>query len=112
MDKQLNYREILLDVLRKKEWDYGTEGAMLRARLIADKENDRYIMVVSGWRDRLHIHGVHFQLDIINGKIWFQVNNTEEEIVDELMAAGVPASDIVLGFIPEKARIATGFATA
>lgn len=111
MDKQITYRQILLDVLKAKERDYGKGDEVRTARLIADTEADRYIVVFYGWRNRLYVHGVHYQLDIINGKIWFQANNTEEEIVDELMAAGVPAHDIVLGFIPKDAHIATGFAT-
>ena len=41
-----------------------------------------------------------------------QCNNTEREVVDELMANGVLAQEIVLGFIPPYARIHSGFATA
>jgi hypothetical protein len=46
------------------------------------------------------------------GKIWIQCNNTEREIVDELMEKGVERQDIVLGFIPPYARIHSGFAVA
>ena len=110
MDNHVKYREILLKILREKEWSETKDGETLSAVLIADEKADRYIMVAIGWRDRLYFHTVYFQLDIINGKIWFQQNNTEEEIVDELMEAGIPASDIILGFIPEEARTASGFA--
>ncbi|TAF92595.1 MAG: hypothetical protein EAZ32_00835 [Cytophagia bacterium] len=41
-----------------------------------------------------------------------QCNNTEREIVDELLANGVPKSDIVLGFMPPHARHFSGFAVA
>ena len=33
-------------------------------------------------------------------------------IADELMEKGVPKSDIVLGFVPEKVRGSEGFAVA
>ena len=41
-----------------------------------------------------------------------QCNNTEREVVDELMANGVTAQEIVLGFVPPYARTHTGFAAA
>jgi XisI protein len=37
-------------------------------------------------------------LDIKDGKIWIQQNNTEREIAEELVGMGVPKSDIVIGF--------------
>ncbi|MEO0042888.1 MAG: hypothetical protein RL329_2336, partial [Bacteroidota bacterium] len=53
-----------------------------------------------------------FHFDIKDGKIWFQCNNTEREVVDELMAMGVEKQDIVLGFLPPYARHLSGFAAA
>ncbi len=44
------------------------------------------------------------------GKIWLQRNMTEDEVVDSLMAAGVPAEDIVIGLVPPEARAGTPFA--
>jgi hypothetical protein len=41
-----------------------------------------------------------------------QCNNTEYEVVDEFMAAGVDRNDIVLGFVPPQARHFSGFAVA
>jgi hypothetical protein len=43
-------------------------------------------------------------LDILNGKVWIQRDGTEDGIADELEAAGIPRSDIVLAFHPEKDR--------
>lgn len=41
-----------------------------------------------------------------------QCNNTEREVVDELMANGINKQDIVLGFLPSYAREHSGFAVA
>lgn len=111
MDKHARYREIVIQTLREKEWDYEQLNDSIKARLVSDTVNDHYLILVSGWKKRQHINRISIQIDIIDGKIWLQHNMTEHEIADELMAAGVPASDIVLGFVPEDARIATGFAT-
>ena len=37
-------------------------------------------------------------IDIKNGKVWIQYNGTEVEIADELVKAGIPEEDIVIGF--------------
>ncbi|MGB3534591.1 MAG: element excision factor XisI family protein [Microcoleaceae cyanobacterium] len=37
-------------------------------------------------------------LDIINGKIYIQQNNTEQDIAPILVEFGVPKEDIVIGF--------------
>ncbi|BBC24751.1 fdxN element excision controlling factor protein [Pseudanabaena sp. ABRG5-3] len=39
-------------------------------------------------------------LDIKNGKIWIQINNTELDIGQALVEKGVPKEDIVIGFQP------------
>ncbi len=61
---------------------------------------------------KINIFNKIFHFDIINGKIWLQCNNTEHEVVDELMAQGVNNEDIVLGLVPPYARQFTGFAVA
>jgi hypothetical protein len=94
MDKIKKYQDVIIDFLNR----YNSEtGRSL--------EN-------TGWRGGRYIFGPIFHFDIINGKIWMQCNNTEREVVDELMAAGVERSDIVLGFVPPAARHFLGFAEA
>jgi hypothetical protein len=51
-------------------------------------------------------------LDLIGDKIWIQYDDTEEEIATDILEAGVPKEDIVLGFCHPKIREYTGFAVA
>jgi len=51
-------------------------------------------------------------VDIVNGKLWIRCDNTEDGIATELVAAGVPKGDIVLGFKSEEMRRHTEFAAA
>ena len=55
-------------------------------------------------------HGCIIHLEIINGKIWIQRDGTEDGIATDLLAAGVPKSDIVLAFHPPEIRQHTDFA--
>ncbi|MEA5566929.1 element excision factor XisI family protein [Anabaena sp. UHCC 0399] len=52
----------------------------------------------------------HFHVDIKNDKIWIQRDGTKIGIANELIAAGVPKEDIVLGFHAPYKRQFTGFA--
>ncbi|MBN8822093.1 MAG: XisI protein [Spirosoma sp.] len=40
------------------------------------------------------------------------MNNTDILVTDDLMERGIPASDIVIGFLPEYMRAYSGFAVA
>ncbi len=60
-----------------------------------------------GWEGSRRVYGI----SVWSTKIWIQQNNTDREIVSELMALGVPASNIVLGFHPPSARRLTEFSS-
>ena len=47
-------------------------------------------------------------IDIRDGKVWIEYNGTDAEIGAELVAAGIPKEDIVLGFQPAEIRPLTG----
>jgi XisI protein len=49
-------------------------------------------------------------IDIIGNKVWLQYDGTTRPVADELVAAGIPREDIVLGFHPPEARQYTDFA--
>ena len=50
-------------------------------------------------------------LCIKNDKVWVEEDATNLCIVDDLLSAGIPQTDIVLGFHPPSKRILTEFAT-
>lgn len=51
-------------------------------------------------------------IEIIDGKVWIQRDWTEEVVAGELVEAGIPKIDIVLGFKPPEIRPYTEFAVA
>ena len=48
-------------------------------------------------------------IDIIDGQVWIQANNTDRLIAEELVAAGIPAKSIVLGLQPSDVRPYTAY---
>ncbi len=110
MDNLEKYRQIVRKVLipySKIKYAYGD----YQNEAIFDEKNDRYLIVSQGWEeDGIRHHSCLLHLEIINDKIWIQKDNTEEGIATDLLAAGIPKNDIVLGFHEPKIRKYTEFA--
>lgn len=111
MDTLERYREIICRVLTDlANFDRTNRG--LTGRTVFDRDHDRYLVVTTGW-DGLHrIDQIIADFEIINGKIWAQADNTNLGLVCEIEEAGVPKSDIVLGFRHPDVRPLTEYAVA
>ena len=105
------YRGIVRRVLTELASIPYSHGQM-KNRPVYDQESDRYLVVTEGWDGIRRMHGVVAHIDIINGKIWVQADNTNIGIVRELEEAGVPKKDIVLGFRHPDVRPLTEYAVA
>lgn len=112
MDHSDRYRAIVQRVLLDFLEFVGTPKGEWRYLPVFDRENDRYLIISMGWIGSRRDHGIVIQLDFINGKIWLQCDNTDVVIAHDLERAGVPKTDIVLGFQPPEVRPLTEYAVA
>ena len=112
MDKVTQYQQIICDLLKEYAAVKKSLTPNVKAQALIDKENHHYQLIAIGWHNNRFVYTIAFHFDIIDGKVWIQQNNTDTLIADELMERGIPKSEIVLGFISEKARIYSGFAMA
>lgn len=115
MDKLNQYRETIEQILSEivRVTERSSEATPhLRDRSVFDRRSDNYLIVREGWEGprRVDCNVVH--LEIINDKIWIQVDNTDQAIARQLEAAGVLKSEIVLGFQPPYVRPHTEYAVA
>ena len=109
MDRVEQYRQIIRSVLVPyTEINYANVEATNYA--VFDPETDQYIIVSVGWQDDRRVHGCLIHVAILNNKIWVQRDNTEDGVTNDMVAAGIPKSDIVLGFHEPEIRPHTGFA--
>ncbi len=83
-----------------------------RYRAIFDRQADSYVVIALGWERARRVHHFVIHLEIINGKVWLQADNTDLVIAEDLERAGIPKSDIVLGFHPADVRPFTEYAVA
>ncbi|PSF39471.1 XisI protein [Aphanothece hegewaldii CCALA 016] len=109
MDTLNKYSEILENILRdyaRIPYSYGE----LERRLLIDHQSHNYALITQGWQLEKRVHGCLIHVEIKNNKIWIQRDGTEDGIVDELMAAGIPKEHIVLAFYSPEIRQHTEFA--
>ncbi len=110
MDKLERFKKIIREVLlpySKIKYKFG----QYENETVFDEENSRYLVISQGLDHRgIRHHSCLLHLEIINGKIWIQKDNTEDGIATDLLKAGIKKSEIVLGFHEPKIRQYTEFA--
>lgn len=97
MENLTGYRQLIKQILIEHSQNKPAYGD-IEVETIFDTEHDHYQIVHVGWDGDNWVHSCILHIDIKGGKIWLQWNGTEDDIAVDLVAAGVPKEDIVLGF--------------
>lgn len=72
---------------------------------IFDRHNDRYQLLCQGWTaDEKRVFYPVIHIEIIQGKVWIQHNQSDLDIGEILFDRGIPKSQIVLGLHPPSIR--------
>jgi hypothetical protein len=112
MDKITRYRSIIEQYLNERARGSLATQPGAKAHLIIDREKDEYVFIWVGWSGYQYKHGMMFHLQIIDGKVWVHEDRTDIDIASRLVEAGIPKSDIVLGFVSPEVRETGGYAVA
>jgi XisI protein len=75
---------------------------------IFDEMRDQYLVLCYGWRGQERVYWVVLHLEIVEGKVWIQRNQTEVDVEAELMALGIAEKDLVRGLVPPDYRALVG----
>lgn len=94
--ERLNYSQLIQDILTQHSTKNSNNDTEIQ--LIFDTKNHHYQVLNIGWKEQKRIYGVIIHVDLKDDKIWIQRDGTEIGIANQLIAAGVPKQDIVLGF--------------
>jgi hypothetical protein len=111
MDKLNTYRRLVKRCL--EDWEAYIKRARhngIEIRHIFDETNDHYLLLYLGWDKDRRVWQPALHVRLREGKIWVEVDETEEGIATALVRAGVPREDIVLAFHPPELRHLTEFA--
>ena len=110
-DKLNGYRRMIEQTLTEIA-DYIPQDDQAPHKTVFDRNSDSYALIEVGWTESGRVHQFIIHIEIINGKVWVQVDNTDLNVTRELERAGIAKSDIVLGFQPPEMRPYTEFAVA
>jgi XisI protein len=111
MDSVNRYREAVTRVLTELA-NFARSNGSVATETLFDRTQNRYVVVTLGWDGLRRIYSVLAHIEIINGKVWVQRDSTDIVIVRDLEEAGIPKSDIVLGFRHPDVRPLTDYAVA
>jgi hypothetical protein len=84
----------------------------LRIATVFDRENGAFLLVDEGWDGYKRIYNTWAHVELRNGKIYIEQDLTEAGLANDLVAAGIPESRIVLNFKHPSLRQDTNFAIA
>lgn len=116
MEEITKLRGVIEKVLREHAEFYRAANAQTSdenmVEVVFDREGDHYVLFNIAWEgyDRTHYAVIH--LDIINGKVWIQKDNTEDGVAADLEKYDVPKDKIVLAFKSPALRKYTEYAAA
>lgn len=110
MGKLDEYRKIVQQVLHTYVVNRQANEDEVELQTLFDTIHDHYQLVFVGWDDHRRVYGSVVHIDIKDGKIWIQRDHTEVGIANQLVAAGAPKTDIVLGFQAPAKRPLTEYA--
>ena len=97
MEKKLDlYKQCVKALLRQYE-EFQDKKSQIE--LIFDDDRIRYFALWVGWNGYRRVHQCAVHIDVIGDRIAIQCNDTEDEIVPELVEMGIPHEIIDLNFI-------------
>ncbi len=109
METVETYRTVIQQILSEYAKIPYSQSA-IQTQTVFDQQSDHYLLLLMGREGAKRVHGCLVHLDIIQGKIWIQRDGTEAGIATELLNAGIPKDQIVLGFRSAVMRQHTEFA--
>ena len=98
MDRIENYRRILQRVV-KRHAQFQPANGDIQTHAVCDHETDEFMVIDSGWNEkgrRIYDVVLHFRLQ--DGIVHVERDNTDAEIVRELLDSGIAKDDIILAY--------------
>lgn len=108
MDTRLTFQTIIKRILNEYAYFKPVHGN-ISCRVSFDDEHGAYALFQVGWDGDTYVHGAVIHIDLLGDQVWIQYDGTEDGVAGELVDAGIPKEQIILGFRPPELRPYTGF---
>ena len=102
----IDYRKIVAEFL--SGYHLQTSRSRTPDQLIIDHEHGHYLLLNAGWEGQKRTYHVVMHINVTDGKVQIQRNQTDRDIEAELIEAGVNPQDIVLELVPPEYRAMVG----
>ncbi len=98
MEKIKKYRQIIQNLIQKYS-SFKSSYDKIEDFAVCDEKTDNYILLNVGWHPsgRRQL-GYPIHIRIKDEKVWVEWDGTDQEVVEQLINAGIDENDIVLGF--------------
>ena len=103
MDTVERHRQCIENVMRGYK-AFRTSRKGVDAVLIIDGERSHFLLMYVGWDGPRRVHHVAIHVELRGDQVWLQCDNTDLVVAEDLAAAGIPKSSIVLGFRAPEVR--------
>ena len=93
-----NYRRILEKVV-KRHAQFQPANGNIQTHAVFDRETDEFMVIDSGWNEkgrRIYDVVLHFRLQ--EGIVHVERDNTDAEVVRELLDSGIAKDDLILAY--------------
>ncbi|MCB0541038.1 MAG: XisI protein [Bacteroidetes bacterium] len=110
MDKIIKYQKIISDILQTYKARFERSNNEVKPIIIIDKEQNQFQFLWKGWNRGQYVFSVSIHISMNGEKIWVDRDITEIGVANLLVEAGIPNSDIVLGYFDPDHRKLTDFA--
>jgi hypothetical protein len=113
MDAVTNYAEVVRQILARVADDLRRiPKPDVETLLLEDARHTAFLLKRVGWHTGKRVNNTVMSARVRDGKVWIEEDNTNLCLADELVRAGIPKSDIVLGFQAPEERHLGEFAVA
>lgn len=94
MDKLERYRSIIKEIVGYYGNLQSSVGAV-ETYAICDEKTDNYLVLDVGWLAFGRQHAIPLHIRLKNEKVWLEWDGTEQEVAEQLIAAGIAEEDII-----------------
>jgi hypothetical protein len=105
MDRLIYHQETLHQLLDEYKTLYeDAPGSGVDTELLCDNSNTQYLLLRIGWQGETRIRRTILYVRLRQNQIWIEEDRTKNGLIEDLKAAGVPETEIVLAFNPPLVR--------
>lgn len=113
MDKLTIYKSVVQGIMDTIVEDFQSATQPFHMQMIKDDVHGQYLLFQNDWHNERRLYGPILHMEVASsGKVWIHYDGTDLVVAEQLLEAGIPKEDIVLGFRSPVVRPDTGFAMA